>query len=578
MQVFNQEEELVHSAEVDFENSELDLMGCNPTEVSRVKISNLTGNFARLAFSEIVFFKEDKSKLNEYEIPAEGVESFLKVNSGFEVNADGRLAVVNNNNIITSWDAENSEQLKDVYHDDQSTVSREAKAAFYSKDLTGFLASSDFLEADYIDEEIQQMKRIATLSSGKQIPLTEKIDAKLVEYLSSEEKPEVPQISSIELAKEIAKSGGVLELLYRYACVPHFFGDEFVDIVPDVSVQKPKYASLDFPSDLSFSDGFTLECWIKHGHRGPLIHKGGGGSDDGFCLMLYNGNYRFELQNTETQEKAILDVPLTDGRVWNHVALTWDAISKEMSIYVNGSKRSQTLLFEGPIGVNNDIPLMLGRWASRPHMRSLNAAFSELRIWSACRNEKDIKENFQKRIEESHSDLVFRRSFSKDLNHSEIRNQSDHYANVDWLLSDSLPFAPTKFLSLGNSEVTLEQLNYSLTAMGGLELRRGKYNDAIALFEKAKYSGIDLHASQISPALLGEGRLNLISRFLLGLAYLKADRLDEADEIVSGDMLVQGDWENRNLRNNGNLRRSLNLHIIGALREEYARERSRMQL
>ena len=112
--------------------------------------------------------------------------------------------------------------------------------------------------------------------------------------------------------------------------------------------------------------------------------------------------------------------------------------------------------------------------------------------------------------------------------------------------------------------------------MGGLELRRGKYDNAIALFEKAKYSGIDFHASQISPALMQEGRLNLISRYLLGLAYLKANRLDEADKTVPENMLVQGNWETRNLATS-DLRRSLRLQIIRTLHEEYLSERSQIK-
>ena len=576
LEVFNEEEELVHSTVVNFADSELSHMGCDPEEASKVRISNLTENFARLGFSEVAFFKEDR--LNEHKSPEEGIASFLKVNSGYVVNTEGRLAVVGGSEAIHLWKEADFKTVNDIYRDDKNNISNSAKAAFYQQDLTAFLASIKHLQQDYNDAEINQMLKVASLSKGNQIPLTEKIDSKLFEYLVNEDKPDISQELLAKLSNEVTESGGALDLLYRYACVPDFFGDGFVDVLSNVNSPKSKYASLNFPEDISFSDGFTLECWIRHGNRGPLINKGGSFENDGFCLTLINGNYRFELQNTETKEKALLDMPSSNGRDWNHVALTWDASTKEMAIFSNGEKSSQTLLFEGPIGVNNGIPLILGRAPTRPHIRSLNSAFSELRIWSVCRNEKDIKENYKRRIEEQQSGLVFRRSFSQENIDPETKQKLDYYENVDWLSSNNLPFSPTKYIALGNSKVTDRQLRYSLVAIGGLALRKGDFEEAIDLLERAKYSGMNRSASRISPSLNLLDRMSYINRFLLGIAYLKADRLNEADEIVSDDMRVQGDWENRNLRNNGDLRRSLNLQIIGALREEYARERSRMQL
>ena len=193
-----------------------------------MRISNLTENFARLGFSEVAFFKEDR--LNEYKSPEEGIASFLKVNSGYEVNTEGRLAVVGDSEAIHLWKEADFKTVNDIYRDDKNNISNSAKAAFYQQDLTAFLASIKHLQQDYTDAEINQMLKVASLSKGNQIPLTEKIDSKLFEYLVNEDKPDISQELLAKLSNEVTESGGALDLLYRYACVPDFFGDGFGEI------------------------------------------------------------------------------------------------------------------------------------------------------------------------------------------------------------------------------------------------------------------------------------------------------------------------------------------------------------
>ena len=570
--VFNEREELVYSKVIDFEKSSLMPVECNPANVRKVRISNLTENFARLGFSEIAFFKENRDHSIDYVISERNTESFLKVNSGYKVNVDGSLAVVEDSELVTSWEAAFADRGDNLAIDEQASISNAAKSAYYNGDLRGFLAISDYLKASHADDEIHEMKKVAH-AGGNQIPLTKEIDRMLLSSLSGKaERPLRYDIIS-NISKELLTTDGAIDLIRRYGIVPSFFGEDLIDIIPEIGIGEQKYASLDYPKDVSFSNGLTLECWIKHGNDGAVINKGGGYDDSGFSLMLNNGNYRFELQNTETKEKAMLDIPLLDGRDWNHIALTWDAQNKDMSLYLNGEKTSQTSLFNGPIGNNNDIPLLLGGMATRTARKARNSAYSELRIWSVCRDEDEIRNFYEKRIEDPHPDLAFRRSFSTIPNGTN-EQILDYYSNVDWPISDSLPFGRTIALAVGNSGATVNQTVYSLTAMGGLEFRKGNYEEAIHLLEKAKYGGINTTDSRISPDLINGLQNDNTRNFLLGLSYVQVGRVDDADKLMELTLRRTSNLNARLDSDNESDSGELRDYMLRELREEYIRERS----
>ncbi len=570
---FNEGEELVYSKPVNFARSELLTVECDSKEVSRIRISSLPGSITRLGFSEVAFFKDSNNSFDYQNIPAENIESLIKINSGYEVNPDGRLAVVEESEIVASWEAASVEGSDHSFRNEQASIASAAKAAYYHRDFKGFLAICDYLKDSHVDDEFHKMMEVA-FSEGNQIPITKEIDRRLMSYLRDGAASPLRSDIIFNLSKDVLTTDSALDLILRYGIMPSFFGEDLIDIIPEIGIQEIKFASLDFPRDVSFADGFTLECWIKHGHNGAIINKGGGYDDDGFSLMLHNGNFRFELQNTRTKEKGMLDVPILDGRTWNHIALTWNAINKEMSIYLNGIKNSQTNLFYGPIGINNDIPFLLGAMATRPNRKSLNSAYSELRIWSMCRNETDILNAFDKRIEDPHPELVFRRSFSSLAHDTKREKTTDYFCDVDWPLSESLPFGRTPVLALGNSNTTVNQTVYSLTAMGGLELRKGNYEKAIHLLEKAKYGGINTTESRISPDLIQGLQNNDILNFLLGLSYLRVGRVDDADQLM-GQVLRQTSNLNTLLESSDlSDSRELRIHMLRKLREEYIAERS----
>lgn len=573
-EVFNHQNEIVESSVIDFGVSKLSSFDCDPSEISTVKISNLTENFARLGFSEIAFLKEDPDSFRNVLKNPDDVDSFIKVNAGYEVNADGRLSIVKGPDLISSWATVSIGGQEDFSYDNEAEVAKIAKSTFYHRDYTGFLAISSYLDESVFDDEMRQMTKIA-LSDGSNKPASVKLVQELIGYLKNKNEYDISPDFISNLSNDLLKSEGKIDLIFKYGVVPQFFDNELIHSIPDFKIEELQFASLDFPRNVSFSRGLTLECWIKHGNNGAIINKGGGYNDDGFSLMLNSGNYRFELQNTETKEKGMLDVPLTNGRVWTHVALTWDAYTKEMSIYLNGQKKPQTTIFDGPIGINNDIPLLLGGMATRSDRKSLNSNFSELRIWSVSRSEEEIKNTYEKRKTESHPDLIFRRSFSTLPSDLKTAEAFDFYSNTDWRLTDELPFGPTTTIALGNSAVTVAQSVYSLIAFGGLELRKGNHEKAIDLLERARSGGVNTYKANISPELLEGLQNNDISRFLLGLSYLRANRLSDADKLISANFLNSSRWSNSASSSGLIDWQKLIFYMSRELRNEYIQTRSR---
>lgn len=75
---------------------------------------------------------------------------------------------------------------------------------------------------------------------------------------------------------------------------------------------------------------------------------------------------------------------------WVHVALTYDAPSGSMIIYVNGRKQSEGTLSAGNVSLGNS-NFYIGR--SYDNNRSLAGEISECRIWNIVRSQEEIAKN-----------------------------------------------------------------------------------------------------------------------------------------------------------------------------------------
>ncbi len=84
------------------------------------------------------------------------------------------------------------------------------------------------------------------------------------------------------------------------------------------------------------SSAITLSIWFNASYSNLklLIGNGGGWSAGGFCMFMYSGNVRFELQGSG---KKALDIPTSFFGQWQNMVGTWEN-GGLMRGYVNGSQ------------------------------------------------------------------------------------------------------------------------------------------------------------------------------------------------------------------------------------------------
>lgn len=114
-----------------------------------------------------------------------------------------------------------------------------------------------------------------------------------------------------------------------------------------------RYINMGSGSSLDLTTGMTMSAWIKgsSGVTGHIINMGGGWGDPGYSVWWMNGNtLRVELQNTSTNEKAMVDNNSPSTGSFHHLVVTWDNSSHTIKTYIDGVLASNTAYFNGPIG------------------------------------------------------------------------------------------------------------------------------------------------------------------------------------------------------------------------------------
>jgi hypothetical protein len=117
---------------------------------------------------------------------------------------------------------------------------------------------------------------------------------------------------------------------------------------------KPK----ELPSPDQFKNGFTVECIITKTNKFGAFHiisNGGSFAESGFSLMAGNQNggiLRGEFQNTESNEKILMDAPYPFDDNWHHVALAYDPERKAARLYLDGKPATQWTPYKGPLIFN----------------------------------------------------------------------------------------------------------------------------------------------------------------------------------------------------------------------------------
>lgn len=137
---------------------------------------------------------------------------------------------------------------------------------------------------------------------------------------------------------------------------------------------------------LSQNDDFTMETWFNieeiSGNEQPIMYFG----EDGPWIGLNNGKLKVSMdgQNTHFQSPVAFS-----PSKWNHVAATYTANTKEVSVYLNGNK------IEGVLDVDiapfSTTSMFIGGNDSTHDW--FKGRIDEVRLWNYARNISDIRQN-----------------------------------------------------------------------------------------------------------------------------------------------------------------------------------------
>ncbi|HIG27385.1 MAG TPA: hypothetical protein EYQ50_06160 [Verrucomicrobiales bacterium] len=311
--------------------------------------------------------------------------------------------------------------------------------------------------------------------------------------------------------------------------------------------QRPGYTDLGDSEDLRLTDAITMEGWFRQKASGSLLGKGAAFADDGYGLSTRADRLRFELQNTQTAEKARAEVSYPREREWVHFAATWDITTREMAIYIDGVRQDQTWFFNGPIGVS-DQHLNLGR-NERWGLTYGDVAFSEIRIWNRTRNGEEIRAAMNTRLKGDEPGLVGYWPFDRDTGTTArsglVGGGNGVTVNPIWRTTDALPFSDeTPFCEVSVSRFNLREL---LTLQGGLQYRNGDLEQAAKTLESARIGGARRPVHMLNPDDGFDLQWLLLAQCYhqLGKNEKAESFLKLANERVTDSFLQDRNWQER---------------------------------
>lgn len=179
---------------------------------------------------------------------------------------------------------------------------------------------------------------------------------------------------------------------------------------------------------LNISEAITVEAWVKHKFGNCLIWSWGGNVNEdsdnvekGYSLSWHNGKIRVALCNVSEKTIVYSKENVSADRVWHHIAFTWDNISQEIAIYVDGRRqdsivkgKSNAIVFEGQnktIGlfagsIDNFLAnLFIGKKQGE-ETEYYDVVIADVRLWKVTRTQDDIKANMSRRLTGDEDGLV----------------------------------------------------------------------------------------------------------------------------------------------------------------------------
>lgn len=174
---------------------------------------------------------------------------------------------------------------------------------------------------------------------------------------------------------------------------------------------------------------FTYEAWINpgaKGSRGEIFSVGTASAGAAVYMFVdENGRLEFDVHGEGGPEATSV---LTDGD-WHHVAATFDASSKTLSLYVDGSLEATQVMTS-----NINIASGNAYIGSTDNSLTYQGQIDELRIWSEARTAEDIQQNYDQQLSGSETNLAAYYRFD-DVQNGTIQDETSN--NNDGILGAS---------------------------------------------------------------------------------------------------------------------------------------------
>ena len=339
------------------------------------------------------------------------------------------------------------------------------------------------------------------------------------------------------------------------------------------------------PGEFDLAKGITFEAWVKRGSNlgwgGFIANYGGEGPQnnyyDGFSILEINrsGNsqIRFEIANTTISEKSQHDVPImTSG--WYHLACTWDRITGEIIIYINGERVGGVGNFYGPIRLPNR-NLNFGRTSLGWNGANWEGGLSEVRLWNYAKGKDDLLKYSKLRLTKYYPGLVgywpMDEGKGNDILSNYTTNKQDGvFVNPNWKTTNELPFSDVSSYVSFEPDLNEEQnasnskrINwFFLESYAHLEILKGNVDLGIKIIDFVRFQSSDVPAVSDEDYYTSRNPMQFLK---LANAYLRKGNVEVAKRLVDS-AAQQVRPSSKNFNHYGIRYESLERHIMNKIK------------
>jgi Trypsin-like peptidase domain/Concanavalin A-like lectin/glucanases superfamily len=167
--------------------------------------------------------------------------------------------------------------------------------------------------------------------------------------------------------------------------------------------------------------GITVECWAKLGYGDGKIISGGDSEKGSYTLSWMSGKIQLELLGLENLVTKIeTQEAIPNPKIWHHIAFSWEATSKEVSLYLDGKLQNvialqaqvttlsskttyKSLVTFSPerFIVDEQTIRVLPKSQENNKVQNLCFSIAELRVWKVARSHSEIKTCMAKYLDQA---------------------------------------------------------------------------------------------------------------------------------------------------------------------------------